>query len=237
MAVNTVMDATPGSGPTCGPAFPAPLDATARAAAWTAAWALLDCPAPAWLLAELEQAWGEPQRHYHDRRHLGECLALWTRWRAHCERPGEVAVALWFHDAVYDPRADDNELRSAAWAARSLGAAGVGSAVAQRVHELVMATRHGAPTGEGSADGGDADVLLDIDLAILGSPAERFERYDRDVRLEYADVPLRTYTRRRREVLQSLTARAPLYRGAAALELLEAQAHLNLAAGISRLEQ
>ena len=222
--------------------FPAPLDAAARAATWTAAWALLDRPAPAWLLAELEQAWGEPPRHYHDRRHLGECLALWTRWRPHCERPGEVAVALWFHDAVYDPRADDNELRSAAWAARSLGAAGVSSAVAQRVHDLVMATRHGAPTGEVSLGGNvavaaDADALLDIDLAILGSRAERFERYDRDVRLEYADVPLGTYTRRRREVLQGLAARAPLYRGAAAVELLEAQAHVNLAAALSRLQQ
>ena len=219
--------------------FPAPLDAAARAATWTAAWALLDRPAPAWLLAELEQAWGEPPRHYHDRRHLGECLALWTRWRTHCERPGEVAVALWFHDAVYDPRADDNELRSAAWAARSLGAAGVSSAVAQRVHDLVMATRHGAPTGEVSLGGNvavaaDADALLDIDLAILGSRAERF---DRDVRLEYADVPLGTYTRRRREVLQGLAARAPLYRGAAAVELLEAQAHVNLAAALSRLQQ
>ena len=222
--------------------FPAPLDAAARAATWTAAWALLDRPAPAWLLAALEQAWGEPLRHYHDRRHLGECLALWTRWRTHCERPGEVAVALWFHDAVYDPRADDNELRGAAWAARSLRAAGVSSAVAQRVHDLVMATRHGAPTGGVSLGGNvavaaDADALLDIDLAILGSRAERFERYDRDVRLEYADVPLGTYTRRRREVLQGLAARAPLYRGAAAVELLEAQAYVNLAAALSRLQQ
>ena len=85
-------------------AIPAPLDAAARAATWTAAWALLDRPAPAWLLAELEQACGEPPRHYPDRRHLGECLVLWTRWRTHCERPVEVAVALWFHDAVYATR-------------------------------------------------------------------------------------------------------------------------------------
>ena len=153
-----------------------------------------------------------------------------------------MAVALWFHDAVCDPRADDNEPRGAAWAARSLRAAGVSGAVTQRAHDLVRATRHGAPTDEVSLSGNvvvaaDADALLDIDLAILGSRAERFERYDRDVRLEYADVPLGTYTRRRREVLQGLAARAPLYRSAAAVELLEAQAHVNLAAALSRLQQ
>ena len=216
-------------------AYPPPLDDAALAATWDAAWSFLGRPAPAGLQAELMAAWSEPHRHYHDQRHLRECLALWTRWRDHSRRPGEVAIALWFHDAIYDPQAGSNELNSAAWAARSLVRAGADSDTAQRVHDLVMATQHDAPAALKS--GPDAQLLVDIDLSILGSPAERFERYDQDVRKEYAWVPGFRYRTQRAQVLQGFLDRPRLYHGAAAVDLLEGQARINLAAALSRLAQ
>ena len=183
-------------------------------------------------------AWSEPQRHYHDQRHLRECLALWTRWREHSPRAGEVAIALWFHDAIYDTQASvagSNELNSAAWAARSLVRAGADSDTAQRVHDLVMATQHDAPASLGSSP--DAQLLVDINLSILGSPAERFERYDQDVRKEYAWVPGFRYQEARAQVLQGFLNRPRLYHGEHAVALLEAQARINLAAALSRLAQ
>jgi predicted metal-dependent HD superfamily phosphohydrolase len=220
--------------------YPTPLDDSELAATWTAAWLSLGLLAPADLQAELTTAWSEPHRHYHDQRHLRECLALWTRWRGHSPRAGEVALALWFHDAIYDPRASSNELNSAAWAARSLVRAGADSDTAQRVHDLVMATQHGftketAPAALGSSP--DAQLLVDIDLSILGSPAERFERYDQDVRKEYAWVPGFRYQEARAQVLQSFLDRPQLYHGEQAVALLEAQARINLAAALSRLAQ
>ena len=179
-------------------------------------------------------AWSEPHRHYHDQRHLRECLALWTRWRDHSPRAGEVAIALWFHDAIYDPQATQagaNELNSAAWAARSLVRAGADSDTAQRVHDLVMATQHDAPAALESSP--DAQLLVDIDLSILGSPAERFECYDQDVRKEYAWVPGLRYQEARAQVLQSFIDRPRLYRGEPAVALLDAQARINLAAALT----
>ena len=220
--------------------YPTPLDDAALAASWGAAWLALGRPAPAGLQVELLNAWAEPHRHYHDQRHLRECLALWTRWRDSSRRPGEVAIALWFHDAIYDPQTTSNELNSAAWAARSLVRAGADSDTAQRVHDLVMATQHGftqetAPAALGSSL--DAQLLVDIDLSILGSPAERFERYDQDVRKEYAWVPGFRYQEARAQVLQSFLDRPRLYLGEHAVALLEAQARINLAAALSRLAQ
>lgn len=214
---------------------PVPLDDAALRATWDAAWSSLGRPAPPGLQAELLTAWSEPHRHYHDPRHLRECLALWAGWRARCARADEVALALWFHDAVYDPRATagSNELASAAWAARSLVRAGADSDTAQRVHDLVMATQHEAPADIAST--ADAELLVDIDLAILGSPAERFERYDQDVRKEYAWVSAGRYQQGRAQVLQSFIDRPRLYRTEAAYEMLEARARINLAAALSRL--
>ena len=215
--------------------YPRPLDDAALAATWDAAWSSLDRPAPAGLQAELMTAWSEPHRHYHDQRHLRECLALWTRWRDHSPRAGEVAIALWFHDAIYDPHASDNELKGAAWAARCLIRAGADSDTAQRVHDLVMATQHDAPAALASSP--DEQLLVDIDLSILGSPAERFERYDHDVRKEYAWVPGLRYQEARAKVLQSFLDRPRLYHGEVVVALLESRARINLAAALSRLAQ
>jgi predicted metal-dependent HD superfamily phosphohydrolase len=212
--------------------FPAPLDASARAESWEAAWSALGRTAPLGLRQALEEAWSEPHRHYHDTGHLGECLALLARWRGLSERPGEVAIALWFHDAVCDPKASGNEVKSAAWAARALITAGLASETAQRVYELVMATRH-----DKQVRGRDAQLLVDIDLAILGSPSERFQTYDQDVRKEYASVPGLRYRRLRAAVLRGFAHRPQLYHCAPAVDLLEAQARINLAAAISRLAQ
>ena len=145
---------------------------------------------------------------------------------------------MWFHDAIYDtqaPVSGSNELNSAAWAARSLVRAGADSDTAQRVHDLVMATQHDAPAALGSSP--DAQLLVDIDLSILGSPAERFERYDQDVRKEYAWVPGFRYQEARAQVLQGFLDRPRLYHGEHAVALLEAQARVNLAAALSRLAQ
>ena len=223
--------AMPGA-PTMIETYPAPLDDAALTASWDAASLALGKSAPAGLQVELLNAWAEPHRHYHDQRHLRECLALWTRWRSHSARAGEVAVALWFHDAIYDPQTGSNELNSAAWAARSLIRAGLASETAQRVHDLVMATQRDAP-----ATGADAQLLVDIDLSILGSPPERFERYDQDVRKEYAWVPGFRYRDLRAQVLQGFLDRPRLYHGVAAVDLLEGQARINLAAALSRLAQ
>ena len=103
----------------------------------------------------------------------------------------------------------------------------------QRVHDLVMATQHDAPAELGSSS--NARLLVDIDLAILGSPAERFERYDQDVRKEYAWVPGLRYQEARAQVLQNFLDRPRLYHGEHAAALLETQARINLAAALSRL--
>jgi predicted metal-dependent HD superfamily phosphohydrolase len=199
---------------------------------WRESWRGLGAEGRVPVLTELLAAWGEPHRHYHDQRHLGECLARWSRWRSQAEQPGEVALALWFHDAVYEPRASDNEIRSAAWAARVMTEAGVDVGAVQRVHDLIMDTCHEAvPTTA------DAQLVVDIDLAVLGAEEERFEAFDRDVRKEYGWVPGFLYRRKRRDVLQRFLDRERIYSTPAAFEELEVPARRNLAAALSRLAQ
>jgi predicted metal-dependent HD superfamily phosphohydrolase len=191
---------------------------------WTEAWRELGIEAPDTALClELQRRYGEPQRHYHTMQHLGECLAWFEREKALAERPGEVALALWFHDAIYDVHAHDNEARSADWSREAMRAAGANEEAAERIHALVMATRHDAVP-----EGRDAELLIDIDLSILGAEPARFAEYERQVHAEYAFVPDAVRLPRRRAILQRFLDRQAIYATPRMHALLEARARTNL---------
>ena len=198
---------------------------------WTGAWRVLGAAAPPGLYAQLLAAWREPQRHYHTLQHLQECLALAAEMRAMMTHPAEVVLALWFHDAVYEVRAHDNEARSAQWALRALREAGVARDVCERVDGLIMATCHGAAATPSMVP--DTALLVDIDLAILGAPLDRFIEYKDQIRTEYAWVPPEVFAVKRREVLAGFLARDRIYTTGTLHDRLEAQARDNLARAIS----
>lgn len=196
---------------------------------WEATWHGLGAREPA-LYEELLAAYSEPHRRYHTAQHLDECFALFDEVRSLAERPAEVAAALWFHDAIYKPRRQDSEKRSAEWARSAALGAGAGTAAAGRVHALVMATRHDAVP-----HGADEQVLVDVDLSILGAAPARFDEYERQVRDEYAWVPDFVFRRKRKAILRAFLERAAIFATMPMRERLEAQARENLARSIERL--
>ncbi|WP_373789212.1 HD domain-containing protein, partial [Delftia acidovorans] len=171
-------------------------------ASWDSAWSALGASAPQPVLAELLQSYSEPQRHYHTLQHLGEAMGLLQPALGLAAHPGEVALALWFHDAVYQTQAKDNEARSTDWAPDVLRGQGLPAEVAGRVHGLIMATCHAA-----QPSGIDAQLLVDADLGILAADPLRFAEYELQVRAEYEWVPLPLYRAKRREVLQGFMQR------------------------------
>lgn len=199
-------------------------------ASWDDAWRGLGMAPLATLLDVLLACYAEPHRAYHTRQHLAECVDELERVATLAERPAEVRLALWFHDAIYDPRAHDNELRSARLASAALRVAGADAATADRVHDLVLATTHAAPPV-----GRDAQLVVDVDLAILGAPEPRFAEYERQIRAEYAWVPEPAFRERRARVLRAFLDRPSIYSTAAFATRLEARARANLTRSLEAL--
>ena len=142
--------------------------------------------------------------------------------RALAEHPGEVALAVWFHDAVYDTSRHDNEAVSADWAARVLARTGAVVEVVERVRALIMATRHSqAPATP------DERLLVDIDLAILGAAPARFD--------EYGFVAEALFREKRGEILRGFLERPALFATPALSDRFEAAARQNLAQAIAAL--
>jgi predicted metal-dependent HD superfamily phosphohydrolase len=197
---------------------------------WVATWDALGAPAPDGTYEELEARYAEPHRHYHTLRHLEECFAELACVRSEAQRPAEVELALWFHDAIYDTKRHDNEQRSAEWARSVVTQAGLAASVGERVAALIMATRHDA-----APVGADARVLVDVDLSVLGAEPDRFAEYERDVRQEYHWVPDPVFRRERRKILRRFLDRPQIFETRRLRDTREARARANLARSLREL--
>jgi predicted metal-dependent HD superfamily phosphohydrolase len=178
----------------------------------------------------VRDAYTSDGRHYHTVEHILECLAYLDRVRAVAYRPDELEAAIWFHDAVYNVSRNDNEAQSAQLARDVALRAGIPSASAERIADLVLGTTHAA---EGHNP--DARLLADIDLSILGASPERYRRYETDIRREYASTPIDLYRRGRLQVLDSFLERTAIYQTPYFYDRLERQARENLAEATAAL--
>ena len=172
-------------------------------------------------------AYTAPDRHYHTLHHVADCLALLDTCRDDAEGPTAIELALWFHDAVYDTHAADNEEQSAAWAVREMG----GGKRADAVHHLIFATKHGTVASAGN----DHRLIADIDLAILGADEAKFWAYEAAIRREYAWVAEDIYRSKRAEILSRFLLQDRIYQTPRFHEKYDKAARVNLRASIDRL--
>ena len=174
----------------------------------------------------------EPHRRYHTVVHLElvisdaeELLAVLPVRDA-----AAVRLALFFHDAVYDPRADDNEAQSALLATRLLRDLEVPEARIATVARLVEATADHVTVS------GDLDlaVVNDADLAVLGGAPAAYDAYVTGVRAEYAHVDEAAWRTGRALVLRKFLERPAIFASEPMREH-EPRARANLAAELSSL--
>lgn len=181
---------------------------------------------------ELERAYGEPHRRYHTRRHIEQCLALLDQVPDLTDGERQIlSYAIWWHDAVYDATASDNEARSAEMARRDLRDLDVGIHARDEVARLILLTAgHAVEPGDRLGE-----ILVSVDLAILGAPQADYDDYARAVRAEYAHVPDDLWRTGRARVLQRFLDAPVIFPDPAFAQRLETQARANLTRELASL--
>lgn len=180
-------------------------------------------PVDEWF-ARLAQAHAAAARPYHNLQHLAEVLSIFDLLRHEADHPDAAELALWFHDAIYVPGAGDNEERSAALAAEFMRELPNVGPLKPLVRTLILATRN-HPVSEDR----DMRVVIDSDLSIFGQTPERFAEYERQIRAEYAFVPLDEFLARRRVILREFFDRPRIYQTKTMYQFAESAARANLA--------
>jgi predicted metal-dependent HD superfamily phosphohydrolase len=170
---------------------------------------------------ELASRYENPDRHYHTLQHIASVLDTLTQ----CGAAGApvLRLAAWFHDAVYNTHAGDNEERSADYAGAVLRGLGVPGDLVREAGRLILLTK----THQVADDDAAGQLLLDADLAVLGAPAPEYDAYAAAVRREYAWVPEQAFREGRARILEGFLRRPRIFR-TTALAGREAPARDNL---------
>lgn len=171
----------------------------------------------------IEQAYAEPQRHYHTMAHIEHCLGMFDLCRHLLDNPDAVELAIWFHDVVYDPGACDNEARSAELY-RQLSERAHPPELRDRVDQLIMATVH----LDELIDDNDTQFMVDIDLSSFGLPWAEFLRDSLNLRLENPEASDVEHYDKAKKFQRALLARARFYQSDFFYRRLETKARKNL---------
>lgn len=200
---------------------------------WTELWQKLGVKgAQESQLDALVAHYSEPHRAYHNLAHISDCLEQFEPVRSYAHNPEAVELAIWYHDVIYDPRAKDNEERSAEVAVRTAGEAGLPASFQGSVKALILATKkHDASLDR------DAALMVDVDLSILGREPDRFDQYEGQIRQEYDWVSEEAFTAGRTAVLESFLARPAVYGTEFFKNRYERQARENIERSIRNLRR
>jgi len=178
----------------------------------------------------LLSAYSEKHRFYHTVHHIDDCLKKIDSCLELLANPYNVELAIWFHDAIYRPLSKSNEEDSAILAKDYLAISGASDEICKEVSSLVLATKH-----DGQRRTGDAAVLIDIDLSILGSDNATYDLFEKNVRKEYRYVPNFIFSKKRAELLSNFVNQEFIYTNEKFRNAYEEKARVNISRTVKRL--
>ena len=179
----------------------------------------------------LVQKYSEGHRFYHNLSHVNSLLCAAENFKEKFADYRSVRLAIWFHDAVYEPKRTDNEAESARLATASLEKLEMAEKLIEKIRRMVLATeKH-----DGETMDFDGKMFLDLDLGILGADEKIYGEYKRAIRREYSFVPFFLYRCSRRRILENFMSREFLYFTEEMREKCERRARQNIANEIKEL--
>lgn len=169
--------------------------------------------------------YNEKHRHYHNLSHLDAVFFQFDQVRHLLFEQDAVAFALFFHDVIYDPESQTNELDSAVFAEEILKhLPKMDDHGVTLIKNMILATE-----SHNEYYNHDVKYMLDIDLSVLGSDEDTYRAYAKNIRKEYAHIKNdgEFYTARRDRFLIPFSKRQ-IFKTASFQNKFEDQAHKNI---------
>ncbi|MCF7944638.1 MAG: hypothetical protein K9L75_03775, partial [Spirochaetia bacterium] len=90
----------------------------------------------------LDQCYSSEKRSYHTWPHIYQMFLLLDRYAYLSMEPDALEAAIWFHDAVYQPKSSQNEIESAQLAEKFLLPSSMQKESVQKVKALIRSTAY-----------------------------------------------------------------------------------------------
>ena len=171
--------------------------------------------------SEIESAYSHKNRYYHNLNHISHmCNELETASSSviHLDN---LVFAIFYHDIIYKASRSDNELQSARLFEKRIAVTTFQNI--EVVKEQIIHTK----THQQSNDP-DTNILLDIDLAILGQSPDMYQTYCANIRREYHIYPDFMYNKGRKKVLAHFLKAETIFKTEHFRALYETQARKNI---------
>jgi predicted metal-dependent HD superfamily phosphohydrolase len=169
----------------------------------------------------LQTCYTAPNRHYHTLNHIEELLAELDSAVVSLKNPDALLFSIYYHDCIYTPGRGDNEEKSALFLKQQLSNTRfteIALCMAQ-----IRSTKAHLPT-----DCKDTNLLLDLDLSILGQSIEHYNAYRQAIRKEFAHVPDMLFRKGRARFIKGMLKRGAIYQTDYFFRSYESRARANL---------
>jgi predicted metal-dependent HD superfamily phosphohydrolase len=145
-----------------------------------------------------------PHRDYHNLDHIAHCF---TEVDCYQLLDTNIELALFYHDCIYVASERNNEKNSADWAEYDLKILGIHQDDIEEIKRLILVTKHDIYPNERIDD----QIIVDIDMSILGQSPGVYTKYRIAVREEYGHVTDYWYATGRTKFLKGLLDRPRIY--------------------------
>ena len=195
-------------------------------------WNKLDARNPDKEYTLLQNLYSDGKRYYHNMLHVHKVLTEFDYVKHLAENPMALELAIFYHDAIYDPMQNDNEEESARLLARSGVRSAIDIKIIDKAYLLVMATKHESPPLTI-----DEKIITDCDISSLGKSDREFDEQNYDVWQEYSFLPKDIFFQRRKQLLQQFLDKPSIYQTDFFRKKYEVQAQKNIRRAIVNLER
>ncbi len=174
-------------------------------------------------------------RYYHNWQHIVSLLTLLDEVQDYLKNPDAVQLAIYYHDAIYDPLASDNEVKSAELLNDELAGVFEKSLLEYAAKLILTTTKHRLPAEEGASFTTDCAYFLDMDISILGADLKSYDKYEEGIAKEYSMIPPEVFKPARQAVMRRFLEREHIFYTSYFRDQFENAARLNIARAISAL--
>jgi predicted metal-dependent HD superfamily phosphohydrolase len=181
------------------------------------------------MFTQINQRYAEGHRAYHNVEHILNSIEEFKTLRDLSKNPNELELAIIFHDIVYDTYAKDNEEKSAELM-KDMLTYYVPRDKLDLTQRLILSTKHNK-----LVEDKDEQLIVSIDLAILGKSQGEYKKYSQAIRKEYSWVSDEEYKLGRKKVLNYFLSREKIYPNEMFFDKYERNARWNMIGEMERL--
>ncbi len=178
---------------------------------------------------EIFKSYSSESRHYHNLIHINNMISELDHVISEVKEKDSLLFSIYYHDIIYNTSNSDNEYKSAMLFKKRIARTDF-QYIEKCMKQIEQTSEHKL------SEDNDINILLDLDLSILGKNRLDYQEYCQNIRKEYNMYSDLEYRNGRKKVLIRLLDLSSIYKTDYFSSKYEKNARINLALELKSLD-